>query len=72
MLLFNHRDATVQFVRRRCSVHTAVFMPDKLREIEIKSYYANERNDTVQVDVSFIDLSQPDEISFADIRKKIG
>jgi len=47
-------------------------MPDKLREIEIKSYYANERNDTVQVDVSFIDLSQPDEISFADIRKKIG
>jgi len=47
-------------------------LPDKLREIDIKSYYANERNDTVQVDVSFVDLSQPDEISFADVRRKIG
>ena len=47
-------------------------LPDKLREIDIKSYYANERNDIVQVDVSFVDLSQPDEISFADVRRKIG
>ncbi|MDR2570569.1 MAG: McrC family protein [Oscillospiraceae bacterium] len=47
-------------------------LSESLREKDIESYYANEISDTVQVDVSFVDLSQPDEISFADIRRKIG
>jgi len=44
-------------------------MPESLREEDIKPYYAN---DNVIVDVSFVDLSKPDDISFADIRRKIG
>jgi len=43
-------------------------LPERLREEDIKPYYAN---DNVIVDVSFVDLSKPDDIGFADVNRKI-
>jgi len=47
-------------------------LPESFREEEVMSYYANEDDDTVIVDVEFIDLSQPDDVGFAGLREKIG